>query len=193
MNVLVLSYSNVVIELLKLVFKEKNIKSENVKSIHDTSSNSYDLIFIDDSIPKYELQIQELVDNFSYSNLIFIGNLNNKLQNLVDFTIKKPFLPKDINEIINNTKIDTNNKKIKTKILDAQEINKIKALMQIEEIDNNEDIFKKLENKEDIALKKKEAKEFLIECSNISPKKLKKLLKGAKVSIKIKYKSSENE
>jgi hypothetical protein len=198
MNVLVVSFSNVVVELLKMVFKEHSLKSENQKSIQDAKSDSYSIIFVDDSTPNYKTQLQELIDNFSYSSLIFIGNGDKEIESSVDFTIKKPFLPNDIEEILAKIKIEP--PKSKTKVLDAQEIERIKALMDLdlEDEDENQELEKNsaielIKDKKSLKLKRKEAKEFLYDCTNLSQKELKKLLKGAKVSIKIKYKSSENE
>ncbi len=49
----------------------------------------------------------------------------------------------------------------------------------------------KLEQKESLKLKGKDAKEFLYDCRGLTKKELKKLLKGAKITIKIDYKSAK--
>ena len=50
-----------------------------------------------------------------------------------------------------------------------------------------------LKEKKSIKIKKKDAKELLLDLNMLNKKELKKLLKDAKVSIKISYKRSENE
>ena len=189
MNILVISYSTIVMELLKLVFKDDNIISEHSKSTDNTQDDSYDIIFIDDSTLNLKDEIKNIKENFNYSKLILIGDSID--EDAVDIIIKKPFLPQDIKEILESIKKELNSKEVrKTNILNFEEIVKIKELMAL---DLNESSTKlttidRLERKEDIKLKGKNAKEFLYECRGLTKKELKKLLKGAKVSIKIDYK-----
>ena len=199
MNILVVSYSTIVLELLKMVFKSESIKSEHVKSLKDSKDESYNIIFIDDSTPNLTQEIEEIIDNYSYNKLILIGS-NKEAEELVDIVINKPFLPKDIKDIIESIDIEEleTPKTKETKVLDPTEIERIKALMSLEEeleesLSLESTFFELLEDKESLNLKKKGAKEFLYECTNLTPKELKKLLKGAKVSIKIKFKSDSNE
>lgn len=195
MNILVISYSSVVIELLKLVFKDDNIKSEHIKSTDNAQSESYDIVFIDDSTPNLKEQIEDLRDNFSYAKLILIGNCSS--EELVDIVVKKPFLPKDIKEIIKDVKFNLQNRisKKETNVLNLEEIAKIKELMALDDIKKSKEIttIDKLEEKTNLKLKGKDAKEFLYECRGLTKKELKKLLKGAKISIKINYKRDSNE
>jgi len=192
MNILVVSYSTIVIELLKLVFKENSIKNEHIKSVNNAKSDSFSVIFIDDSTINLKEQLEDIINNFSYSKLVFIGNADKNIENMVDIVVKKPFLPKDIKEIIDD--IDFNKENVRTSVLDAQEIAKIKELMNLDdEILNNNNIFDNLRDKKDIILKRKEAKDFLLDCTKQSKKELKKMLKGAKISVKIKFKRDSYE
>jgi len=192
MNILVISYSTIVMELLNLVFKDDNITSEHSKSTDNTQDDSYDIIFIDDSTPNLKDEINNIKENFSYFKLILIGNSAN--EKAVDIVIKKPFLPKDIKDILESIKKELNKKEIKkTNVLNFEEIAKIKELMELELNENNRELstIDRLEQKESLKLKGKDAKEFLYECRGLTKKELKKLLKGAKISIKIDYKSAK--
>jgi len=188
MNILVISYSSIVIELLNLVFKDEYIKSEYVKSVNSAKNDSYDVIFIDDSTPNLEEEIDNIKDNFGYSKLILIGNSNS--ENIVDIVIKKPFLPKDIKEILRGIKMHLNSIK-ESNVLNIDEIEKIKELMSLAEEELS--AVGRLEKKESLKLKGKEAKEFLYECRGLTKKELKKLLKGAKISIKVDFKRDNHE
>jgi hypothetical protein len=191
MNILVISYSSIVIELLKLVFKDSNIKSEHTKSAKSAQSDSYDIIFIDDSSPDLKEQIIDIQDNFSFTKLILIGSCD--CEELVDSSVKKPFLPKDIKDIIDSTQEEL---KQKSNVLNLEEIAKIKELMAQEDISQEGDTQSPIDalvEQENLKLKGKDAKEFLYECRGLTKKELKKLLKGAKVSVKIEYKRGGNE
>jgi len=188
MNILVISYSSIVMELLRLIFKDDNIESEHSKSTDNTKYDSYDIIFIDDSTLNLKENIEDIKSNFSYKKLVLIGKIDN--EDLVDSIVKKPFLPQDIKDILSDIENESNTKSaIKTNILDPNEILRIKELMALDDSNDENTIFL-LEQKRDVTLKNKSAKEFLYECRGLTKKELKKLLKDAKISIKIRYKSN---
>ncbi len=200
MYILAISSSKIVFELLNMVLKGDDREIEFVNSIEEAQEDSYNIIFIDDTTSDINTELESIINNYSYDKLIFIGS-NPIIEAKVDMVIKKPFLPKDIKEIIESIDIKPLIKKdsASTNVLDLDEIEKIKALMNLDDEEEEDNInyessfFELLEDKESLNLKKKGAKEFLYECTNLNRKELKKLLKGAKVSIKIKFKSSDNE
>jgi len=190
MNALVVSNSLVVLELLKIVLDKLNIKAEFVKNAVDVQDFNYDLIFIDDSLNNAKREIDFVKSKLQYKNLILLGNNNKTLVTLSDISIKKPFLPADLEDLIN--KINGNKKsepKIKTNVLDPNAIAEIKALMD-EEI--NEDDIKKscldlLREKNNLKLKNKKAKKFLKKLCKLQKDELKELLKDAKIKISIEF------
>ncbi len=188
MNILVISQSSIVIELLKLIFKDESINSEHIKSVDSASSDSYDIIFVDDSIYDLDEEIEDIKDNISYKKLVLIGSSD--IDNEFDIVVKKPFLPKDIEEILDDIDEIEDSSDAGTNVLDINEIEKIKELMNMDDEDDIEDIIDRLNRREDIKLKGKDAKEFLYECRGLTKKELKKLLKGAKIKINIKFKKS---
>ncbi len=196
MNILIVSNSLVVEELLKLVLKSKDYNLEFQKDVEDADISSYDIVFIDDSAQDLTSQIEFAQDGL-HSKVALIASTNSDVE--ANYIITKPFLPQDIETILDNIESSKLSTKV-TNILDPEEIAKIKELMQmddeeLEAEDSQEDIknIDLLKDKKSIKLKKKDAKELLLELNNIDEKELKKLLKGAKVSIKIAYKKGKDE
>ena len=196
MNILIVSNSLVVEELLKLVLKSKDYNLEFQKDVEDADISSYDIVFIDDSAQDLTSQIEFAQDGL-HSKVALIASTNSDVE--ANYIITKPFLPQDIETILDNIESSKLSTKV-TNILDPEEIAKIKELMQmddeeLEAEDSQEDIknIDLLKDKQSIKLKKKDAKELLLELNNIDEKELKKLLKGAKVSIKIAYKKGKDE
>ena len=191
MNALVISDSLVVLELLKLVLNKKDINAEFVNSAKNADDINYDIIFIDDSNANVLEEINFIKSNFNYKNIVLLGNNDSSLVSLVDISIKKPFLPADIEKIIDNLEeVET----IKTNILDPNEIAKLKALMDDNIIEKNGNKDKKelnlvdeLKSKNSLKLKNKKAKKFIKELCKLKKSELKKLLKDAKIKIKVEF------
>jgi len=198
MILLIVSKSLIVSELLKIVLDEKKIDAEYVSSAKDAEDINYNIIFIDNSIDNLFEEIEFIKDNLK-GEIILLGNADSSIENRVEKVVNKPFLPEDIAEILNSYQKSAEEKSIqkevKTNILDPLEIVKIKELMQEDDDDDidHRTYLEKLEDRENLKLKKKEAKEFLYEILPLTKKELKRLLKGAKISIKIDFKKSEDE
>ena len=188
MKILIISNSLIVQELLKLVLDNREDSAEYIQRAQDADDINYDIVFIDDFIPELKAQIDFVKSRLKAKRVILLGGEDLELGSVVDIVLKKPFLPTDIEDILekfNTEDIDTN-------ILDPDEIAKIKALMELDE-DSSEDeltYIDMLENRENLKLKKRAAKEFLYEILSLDKKELKSLLKGAKVSIKVEFKES---
>ncbi len=197
MNILVVSYSSTVAELLKLVFKGGKIESENIRNSDSAKYDSYDVIFIDDSVPNLQEEIEVIKDNFSYKKIILLGSSKSS-ENLVDIVVKKPFLPKDIDSVLKSIE-DELSSKSESAVLNIEEIEKIKALMNLdsetqeEEEEDYIDLIDRINRRESLKIKGKEAREFLYDCRGLTKKELKKLLKSAKVTIKIEFKRDRYE
>ena len=193
MNILIVTASFVVEELLKLILKDKNYNLESQEDVEDAKRDSYDIIFIDDSVQDISSQIEYAQDGLK-SQVALITNADSKIE--ADYIVIKPFLPQDIENILDNLE-DEIIANTPTNILDPEEIAKIKELMEMDEAIENQDKNVKhielLKDKKSLNVKKKEAKELLLELSELNKKELKKLLKGAKVSIKIAYKKGKDE
>jgi len=159
-----------------LILKKPFIAND-VESMLEEVDFSDDLIFDDedDDIA----QINEDRD-------ISLKDDNNESEDFIEDEEENEEEDENISELIKNAKETT------PKVLDPQEIEKIKALMTLDESEDDvlDEIsyIDKIKNKESFKLKTKEAKKFFKELKNIKKKELKRLLKGAKIRVKIEFK-----
>ncbi len=188
----VISNSLIVKELLNLIFKKRD---EKILYLHSNEIDTlYDsVVIIDDTLDELKSTHSRLKANNNTTVL-----LGESTEIDTDYSLKKPFLPKDIEELLKKIPQKSIKKKdIKTKVLDPDEIAHIKALMDLDDeyTGDSEELtpVELLEFRESLKLKGKEAKEFLYEIATLQTKKLKKLLKKSDISIKISFKDSENE
>ena len=219
MNALVVTSSVVVEKLLSLTFEKNGIESEIVDNLDKASSNDYSVILVDDIIENINDVINEIKNDFDYIKLVLIGN-NEELAKECDLILKKPFIANDVESLLEEvdfsddlifndedddiaqisqddedesiSELIKNAKESQPKVLDPQEIEKIKALMTLDESENDilDEIsyIDKIKNKESFKLKTKEAKRFFKELKNVKNRELKRLLKGAKIRVKIEFK-----
>ena len=186
-DISIISNSLIVNELLKLIFKKRE---ESISFIgnNELDQLSNTIVIVDDSVDDIENTINSL--KLQNNRVILLGESNNNIEYRVD----KPFLPEDIENIIEQLKEKPENSEIKTNILDPDEIAHIKALMDLE--DDEEDTtltsIECLEQKKSLKIKGKKAKELLLNLAELSPKEIKRLLKKSKISLKILYKDDNN-
>ena len=187
MNILVITQSVVIEGLFNIVTQSSSITTTIVKSPQKAPKKSFDIIFIDDIIPNITQQIQYIKNNFSFKELVLLGKER-------DFhlpTIKKPFLPQDIHSFLEKSKVIQSISQEKTpNVLDPYEIEKIKALLELEESEvqiNKDDFLHRLIQKESLSLTNKKAKKLLKQLCTLSKKERKKLLKDATITLKISF------
>ncbi len=189
-EITVVSNSLIVNELLKLIFAKRD-ESVSFQNENDIKTLQNSLVILDDSINDLEHTIEHL--RLQNNQIILLGESQSNLE----YQIKKPFLPQDIEKILDRIQ-EQKKSNIKTKILDPDEIAHIKALMALdddEEEENQESPLsplEKLEQKISFKIKGKEAKELLLALTELDPKNLKKMLKKSKVSLKISFKESRD-
>jgi len=203
MNILVISNSVIVKELIKLVAEDYDYSIEYQNSAKDAQDFNYCLVFIDDSSQDINSQL-EFIKSKLRGDTVLLSSSKIEPNEYIDYTINKPFLPNDIKDILDRCKefdkTKEQSEKIETSILDPQEIAAIKALMEMEldeeDSKTSEDersYILMLEDKESLELKNKKAKKLLYELGSLGKKEFKKLLKGAKVSIKIEYRVQKGQ
>jgi len=189
-EITVVSNSLIVNELLKLIFAKRD-ESVSFQNENDIKTLQNSLVILDDSINDLEHTIEHL--RLQNNQIILLGESQSNLE----YQIKKPFLPQDIEKTLDRIQ-EQKKSNIKTKILDPDEIAHIKALMALdddEEEENQESPLsplEKLEQKISFKIKGKEAKELLLALTELDPKNLKKMLKKSKVSLKISFKESRD-
>ena len=145
----------------------KPFQSSDVQKLLDSIDLNDDLVFDD----------EDEIDDFEDEEEIFDDD---SLDDEEDSDLE------EINKIIN--KQDDN----KTNILDPDEIERIKALMVLEAdeddiLSDDVSFVDKLKSKEGFKLKTKDSKRFLKELIRLNKSELKRLLKGAKIRIRVEY------
>jgi len=183
MNILLINNNPMVSRLIILCTQNERMNFEEVSDIQTLKHNNYDVVFIDEA--SYEGDIQSIEEKIKIGKKILFANEDITLSDF-DMTIKKPFLPSqiiDILENIDNTveskeqekkasifplssapkdeyEIDSSNVTQKTKVLDTMEVEKIKELLDMNE--TNEEVKEVLSEKEYEERKIEAIKEQLI-------------------------------
>lgn len=167
MNILLINANPVVSRLLVLCTRNESVVLHEVTTASDITHFDYDVIFVDDD--SYDQDISDLFSKLDLAKKIFISYRSDKMMGF-DMTVQKPFLPSQIIDIIQNTltekessdnevntftdiripeKISLDKDEIEPEgtllpsVLDEDEIDKIKALLNMEEETiNNEEILK---------------------------------------------------
>ena len=263
MHILLININPVVSRLVSLCAREEHIDLEEVPSVDAVVRDRYDVVLVDDA--SYSDETKELLANLIIRKKVFLSSSDdmNDAASVFDSIISKPFLPSQIIAALKSledeetlepaTEIPSifplssddeddvdeapeKEKEESAKVLDTNEIEKIKALLVMEEeveevseaeyesrkrdvikqqlIDDGLEIIdedeyvdalskkskkkkksKKSEKKPKDKKKKEEVftfEEVLIAAvEGMKIKKIKKLLKGAEVTIKINFKDKQ--
>jgi hypothetical protein len=188
MKILVISNSTVIVEIFKLALENKDFELEFVNHIEDAKDDFYSIIFIEEDSLNIKEQIDIIENYINYKELVSIGTQEREYSNLL---LKKPFLPKDIEKFIEQIDKDLEEKDEPANVLDLEEIEKIKSLIQESEIEEElikKDAIEKFKDKESFKVKKKKAKKFLQELCLMDESVREELLDSAKITIKIEFK-----
>jgi len=173
MNILLINTNPVVSRLLVLCTRDESVVLHEVTTASEVTHFDYDIVFVDEA--SYGRDMSDLFSKLDLVKKIFISYHNDEMRDF-DVTIKKPFLPSQITDIIHNTlpaqnlplpteevnatdsedfHIEENSendgtptifpltseKTPATAVLDEGEIDKIKALLKMnEETTNNEEL-----------------------------------------------------
>ena len=200
MKILLLTHNHVVKEFVEHAAKTVSADLDVFEHSADVLDLDYDYIFVDDRKNLLHEGIS-LLDKLEAKSIVLYNNKNDE-HKYFDVTIKKPFLPLDIENII---------KEDDSKILDIDEIGKIKTLLEQDgleiiseenvpderEEDNtgsdDETIYEIIgDNHNSISLigknmSAKRNKKLLRAITKIKINKIHKLLKGADITIKIRF------
>ncbi len=185
------------------------------ESIEEIPAQEYDWVLVDDTVPMYQESLS-FSKKLSSSHTVLLYHPENKATEGFDILIAKPFLPDEIRQSIENhretppstsekskingekadkKKVKMKTDKTQTQVLNLEEIETIKALLEEDglEIVHEEELANTVLSEEHKATKKKKKQkrdpqqELIDAILKMKPKKIRKLLKGAKVTIKIKF------
>jgi hypothetical protein len=160
MHILLININPVVSRLVSLCAREEHINLEEVHSIDAVTHDRYDIVFVDDA--SYNDEIKELLASLIIREKVFLSSkdeMSNETS-VFDTIITKPFLPSQIIMVMESLEEEetleptieipsifplssddeesvdeTPKEDIEegTKVLDTNEIEKIKALLEMEE------------------------------------------------------------
>ncbi|MCF6245157.1 MAG: hypothetical protein L3J43_08985 [Sulfurovum sp.] len=131
MHILLINKNPVVSRLFSLVTRNESIILEEVKKIEALKRDTYDIVFVDESV--YEGKVKKLQDYINVDKKILFTH-SNLVTDAFDITIKKPFLPSQILEVLevkSNIKNDLEADAMSTQVLDSHEVEKIKELLDM--------------------------------------------------------------
>ncbi len=163
MHILLINVNPVVSRLISLCIRKENMHFEEVTNVLNITRDSYDVVFVDEL--SYVNELKDILENLIIREKVFLSSSNkiNKESKLFDSIIKKPFLPSQIMAVFESLKekdnvesevetsfnlpplsdkeiieeIEKSVDKDNATVLDLNEIDKIKALLNMDE-ENNE-------------------------------------------------------
>ena len=157
MNILLINDNPVVSRLLVLCTREEHIALEEVGSLDSIKREHYDVVFVDEG--SYEGEVLNLLTSLNIDKKILLSNADIEISDF-DMTIKKPFLPSQIIEILESVQVndevaDEEKTRVSifplssdsenihasidedvmsdTQVLDSSELEKIKSLLEMDE------------------------------------------------------------
>ena len=108
MKILLINDNPVVSRLLALCIRGEHIELDEVKCVDDIKDVRYDILFVDDA--SYLDNIDALLDDGRIRKKVFISYDEEKVKGF-DKTIKKPFLPSQIINIIKSITVNDSDEK----------------------------------------------------------------------------------
>lgn len=146
MNILLINDNPVVSRLLVLCTRGEHIQLEEVEDIEHIARKSYDVVFVDEAL--YAGKVQNLNAILTIEKKILLSKEDIEISDF-DMTIIKPFLPSQIIKVLENIneqdKEETDISEVEneevveltsssnTNVLDSNEIEKIKELLNMDE------------------------------------------------------------
>ena len=218
MHILLINKNPIVSQLLSLSVDEMQIHLEEVTEINLASKENYDVVFIDEGSYSDELLEHLNTLGETTKIFLSTGKTFNDEHNLFHVVIKKPFLPAYITNILEKEshkekyhscvthdtpsifplateekQTDTVEEKQLPSVLNTVEIDQIKVLLELDNQEVPEVLTVSNDDYKEQKEKKKKRKlifeeKLLKAVTKMKKKKIKKLLKLADVTIKIKFK-----
>ena len=103
MKILLINFNPVVSRLFALCTRDEHIELDEVEDIKDVEEGKkYDLLFVDDA--SYTDTAREFIDNHNLGKKVFISYEQERVPGF-DMTLKKPFLPSQILEIMQSVEV----------------------------------------------------------------------------------------
>ncbi|WP_457602512.1 hypothetical protein [Nitratifractor sp.] len=195
MKVLLFTPSRVVREMVRLATEKAGAELECVTGPEQVSGDRYDLVLVDDAVA---LDPESLSEHLIVAETVWIHNVERPLDERYDHSVIKPFLPSDILSLLQRDfsiaqEEDESPEDFAAmeaeetpRVLDEEEVARIRSLL--EEDEESEETDKKKE--ESIRL---DADELIDLLTTLKPKKLRRLLQGAEVTLTVRFPKEAEE
>jgi len=102
MHILLINANPVVSRLLALCTRDEAVVLDEVSSVEDIQNDVYDVVFVDEA--SYGRGVADLLVKLGNAKKVFISYRSDEMRGFNE-TIKKPFLPSQITDIIKNVEI----------------------------------------------------------------------------------------
>ncbi|NKQ40917.1 MAG: hypothetical protein HF962_05030 [Sulfurovum sp.] len=202
MKILLFTKNHVVREFVELATDRVGAKLYTVETLDEAKVKEYDFVFVDDR--GAFLSSNNVFDKFPSLTSIVLYNKEKDLHDRFDIKLKKPFLPSDIQEIIEGKRFAQDGQQTyfsDDQVLNLQDIGEIKSLLE----DEGLEIVSEKELADEVGkdsafqvlgtehmdktdeIKDEGSDKILKAISEMEAKKIRKLLKGAEVTITIRF------
>ena len=104
MHILLINANPVVSRLLVLCTRDDAVVLDDVSVAANVQSSEYDIVFVDEA--SYGRDVADLLVTFGSTKKVFISYRSDDMRGF-DVTIKKPFLPSQITDIIKEVEVST--------------------------------------------------------------------------------------
>jgi len=203
MKILLLSRNRVVKELVKLAVRELEASMETAEELPSVRGDRYDVLLADETAIDIS-RLRELDDLLLVQRRVLLGNRPADAGKYFEVCISKPFLPDDIVRAIRGERGDGSGKKgekrsgfsgktaagrpeeKQTRILDPEEIETIQRLLD-EEIFPEDSGAREEGLGEESSTVSMDAGRLIELLEKMKTSKLRKLLKGAEITLKIRF------
>ncbi len=197
MRILLLTRNHVVREFIELVADRVGAVLEVQESVPEANADAYDVLLVDDRGTFLEESIP-LLERLHGCQRIVLYTQEHALHEAFDLKVKKPFLPSDIQNILEKKAV-AEEARTGEPVLHIEDIEEIRSLLEGEgmEIVSEEDLVDEITVEEFAQGAEREIvhstmEEKLLEAVlEMKAKKIRKLLKGAEVTLKITFPKEE--
>lgn len=126
MNILLINANPVVSRLLILCTRDDAVLLDEVATVDEVQGHDYNVVFVDES--SYGRDVAELVGSLKSAKKVFISYRSDAMRGF-DVTIKKPFLPSQITELITGVEVNK-----EEDVLDVEEETLVKEEEELNEV-----------------------------------------------------------
>ncbi len=206
MKILLFSRSRVVREMVRLAAQKADAKLECVEEPAQVEGDRYDLLLVDENL---SIVPDELSGHIMIARSAAIREEGTEAEGF-DHILYKPFLPSDILRLLENEEEEAEEEprlslhgfaardREEPQVLDGEEIARIREILEMDEEEEDPELLAELplEDTSEAQMDRAgslslDARELIDLFSRCKPKKLRKALEGAEITVTIRFPSKE--